>query len=67
MQVHLSICLSQCMLLVLLSITAIHCSIGAVVDLQLPVQSILITTEVVNSNPVHVEVYLIQHCDKVCQ
>jgi hypothetical protein len=26
-----------------------------------------ITTKVVNSNPVHGEVYSIQHCDKVCQ
>jgi hypothetical protein len=30
-------------------------------DLQLPVQSVPITTEVVNSNPVHGEVYSIQH------
>jgi hypothetical protein len=30
-------------------------------DLQLPVQSVHITTKVVSSNPVHVEVYLIQH------
>ena len=31
------------------------------VDLQLPVQSVPITTKVVSSNPVHGEVYLIQH------
>jgi hypothetical protein len=30
-------------------------------DLQLPMQSVLITTNVVNSNPVHDEVYWIQH------
>jgi hypothetical protein len=30
-------------------------------DLQLPVQSVSITTEVVSSNPVHGEVYSIQH------
>jgi hypothetical protein len=34
-------------------------------DLQLPMQSVHITTEVVSSNPVHDEVYWIQHCDKV--
>jgi hypothetical protein len=30
-------------------------------DLQLPVQSMLITTKVVSSNSVHGEVYSIQH------
>jgi hypothetical protein len=30
-------------------------------DLQLPVQSMHITTKVVSSNPVHGEVYSIQH------
>ena len=30
-------------------------------DLQLSVQSVHITTEVVSSNPVHGEMYLIQH------
>jgi len=30
-------------------------------DLQLPVQSVPITTKVVSSNPLHGEVYLIQH------
>ena len=30
-------------------------------DLQLPVQSVSITTEVVSSNPAHGEVYSIQH------
>jgi hypothetical protein len=30
-------------------------------DLQLPVQSVLITTKVVSANPVNGEVYLIQH------
>jgi hypothetical protein len=30
-------------------------------DLQLPVQSVLITTNVVSSNTTHGEVYLIQH------
>jgi hypothetical protein len=30
-------------------------------DLQLPMQSVLITTKVVRSNPVHGEVYSIQH------
>ena len=37
---------------------------GAVVwqlDLQLPVQSVPITTKVMSSNPVHGEVYSIQH------
>ena len=32
-----------------------------VVDLQLPVQSVPITTKVMSSNPVHDDVYLIQH------
>jgi hypothetical protein len=32
-----------------------------VVGLQLPVQSVPITTKFVSLNPVHVEVYLIQH------
>jgi hypothetical protein len=30
-------------------------------DLQLPVQSVSITTKVVSLNPIHGEVYLIQH------
>jgi hypothetical protein len=30
-------------------------------DLQLPVQSVPITTKVVSSNPIHGEVYSIQH------
>ena len=30
-------------------------------DFQLPVQSVPITTNVVSLNPVHAEVYLIQH------
>jgi hypothetical protein len=30
-------------------------------NLQLPVQSVPITTEVVSSNPAHSEVYSIQH------
>ena len=30
-------------------------------DLQLPVQSVPITTKVLSLNPVHGEVYLIQH------
>ena len=30
-------------------------------DFQLPVQSVLITTKVVSLNPVHCEVYSIQH------
>jgi hypothetical protein len=32
-----------------------------VVDLQLPMQSVPITTKVVSSSPVHDEVYSIQH------
>ena len=32
-----------------------------VVDLQLPMQSVTITTNVVSWNPAHGEVYLIQH------
>jgi len=32
-----------------------------VVDLQLPMQSVSITSKVVSSNPVHAEVYSIQH------
>jgi len=31
-------------------------------DLQLPMHSVPITTNVVNSNPAHGEVYSIQHC-----
>ena len=30
-------------------------------DLQLPIQSVAITTKVVSSNPAHGEVYSIQH------
>ena len=30
-------------------------------------QSVPVTTKVVSSNPAHGEVYLILHCDKVCQ
>jgi hypothetical protein len=39
-------------------------------DLQLPMQSVPITTTVVSLNPIHGEVYSIQHkliSDKVCQ
>ena len=37
-------------------------------DLQLPVQSVPITTEVVSSNPIHGEAYSIQHyVIKFCQ
>ena len=32
-------------------------------DLQLPMQSVPIATKVVNSNPAHSEVHLIQHYD----
>ena len=39
---------------------------GAVVDLQLQMQSSPITTKVVISNPVHGEVYSIQHCVIKC-
>jgi hypothetical protein len=35
---------------------------GMVLDLQLPVQSVPIITKVVSSNPIHGEVYSIQHC-----
>jgi hypothetical protein len=39
-----------------------------VVYLQLPVQSVPITTNIVNLNPTHGEVYSIQHyVIKVCQ
>jgi hypothetical protein len=31
-------------------------------DLQLPMQSLYITTKVVSSNPTHGEVHSIQHC-----
>ena len=33
-----------------------------ILDFQLLVQSVSITTKVVSSNPGYVEVYLIQHC-----
>jgi hypothetical protein len=33
-----------------------------ILDFQLLVQSVYITTKVVSSNPDHIEVYLIQHC-----
>ena len=37
-------------------------------DLELPVQSVPITTNIVSSNPAHDEVYSIQHlCDKILQ
>ena len=38
-------------------------------DLQLPMQSLSITTNVASSNPAHDDVYSIQHneCDKICQ
>jgi len=35
-------------------------------DIQLPMQSVPVTTKVMISNPTHGEVYSI-HCDKVCQ
>ena len=35
--------------------------LSAMLKLQLPVQSVHITTKFVSSNPVHCEVYLIQH------
>ena len=39
-----------------------------VVDLQLSVKSLPITSKAVSSNPAHGEVYSIQFlCDKVCQ
>jgi cobalamin biosynthesis protein CbiG len=40
-----------------------------VVDLQLPMQSVPITTKVTSSNPAYGEVYSIQHYkwDKVCR
>jgi hypothetical protein len=38
-----------------------HSLRGLWLDLQLPVQSVPITTEVVSSNPAHGEVYSIQH------
>jgi hypothetical protein len=41
-------------------ITNIIICVG-VVDLQLPVQSVPITTKVMSSNPVYDDVYLIQH------
>jgi hypothetical protein len=31
-------------------------------DLKLPMQSVLMTTNVVSSNPAHGEMYSIQHC-----
>jgi len=34
---------------------------------RMVVQSVPITTKVASLNPVHGEVYSIQHCDKVCQ
>ena len=34
---------------------------GAVMDSQLSMQSVLITTKVVSSNPIHGKVYSIQH------
>jgi hypothetical protein len=45
-----------------------HCEIyvDSSLDLQLPVQSVPVTTKV-SLNPVHSEVYPIQHYDKVCQ
>ena len=36
-------------------------------DLQLPVQSVPITTKVASSNPVHCEAHLKQHYMIVCQ
>jgi hypothetical protein len=36
-------------------------------DLQLPVQSVTITTNVVSLNPAHGQVYSIQHYVIVCQ
>jgi hypothetical protein len=35
-----------------------------ILDFQLLVQSVYITTKVVSSNPDHIEVYSIQHCVK---
>ena len=36
-------------------------------DLQLPMQSVPIITNVESWNLTHGEVYSIKHCDKVCQ
>ena len=44
-----------------IAIKAIMVMIVWLLDLQLPVQSVPITTKVVSSNPVHGEVYSIQH------
>jgi len=38
-----------------------RCRDRMVVDLQLPMQSVTITTKVVSSNPVHNEVFSIRH------
>ena len=35
--------------------------IGAVMVIQLPMKSVLITTNIVSSNPADIEVYSIQH------
>ena len=40
---------------------AIVAVIAWLLDLELPVQSVPITTKIVNSNPAHGEVYSIQH------
>jgi hypothetical protein len=50
-----------------LQVEAVVVAIVWELDLQPPEQSVHIITEVVSSNPVHDEVYSIQHCDKVCQ
>jgi hypothetical protein len=55
--------------------TLSQCCIEKTIDLsqvtdklyQPPVQSVPITIKVVSSNLAHDEVYLMQHCDKVCQ
>ena len=52
----------------LTSTGAIVVVIAWLLDLQLPVQSVSITTNVVSLNPAHGEVYSLQHlCDKFYQ
>ena len=40
---------------------SVTCDCSWLLDLQLHVNQVLITTTVVSSNPIHGEVYLIQH------
>ena len=59
--------LAKCHIAFFHQLASVMVVIVLLLDLQLPMQSVPITTNNVSLNPTHDEVYSIQHCDKVCQ